>query len=448
MPDFPISTSKFDISPRRLPLGGRGELFSLQTDRFKTSRLSLFTVLPQTRKTAVLAPLMLSVLRRGCEGYPNLLAIDRRTDELWGSAVQFRDFPYGDRKILGLTMEYVDPAYLPGREDVLPDLSDLVRRMLFCPLTDENGLLSAALVEDEKRLQCEEIEGLVASPRRYAHTHACSLFFEGRPCGIPAGGSVEETRAVTPEELTAFWREWCKTAFFSFYYIGATPPETIAKTLSQAFPVLSEGSAAAPTSFLEVLPPRRAETVRRKEEALEISQGHLLMFFQADGAVWGDERIPAFEVAKEILGGSPVSLLFANVREKRSLCYWIAAYYLNSRGAMLVQCALAPANREAAEREILCQVERLQRGEFTDEELDAARKSLAFYYRTVPDIAGNIESILFRRNMTPEKQTPEEAAARIGAVTREEVVEAAKLFSLDTVYFLTGLKGGEEADEV
>ena len=445
MPDFSIPASEF--SPRRLPLGGRGELFALQTDRFKTSRLSLLTVLPQTRKTAVLAPLMLSVLRRGCEGYPNLLAIDRRTDELWGSAVQLRDFSYGDRKILGLTLEYIDPVYLPGQADVLPDLSDLVRRILFRPLTDGNGLFPAAIVEDEKRLQCEDIESLVASPRRYSYAHASALFFEGRPCGIPSGGSVEETRAVTPEELTAFWKDWCKTAFFSCYYIGATPPETIAKTLLQSFPVLSEGAAAAPASFLEVPPPRRAETVKRKEEALEISQGHLVLFFQADGAVFGDERIPAFEIAKEILGGSPISLLFMNVREKRSLCYWIAASFLNSRGAMVIRCALDPANREIAEREILCQVERLQRGEFTDEELDAARKSLALYCRTVPDAAGSMESTMLRQNMTPEKQTPEEAAARINAVTREQVVEAAKLFSLDTVYFLTGLKGGDD-DEV
>ena len=446
---MPIShTEESEFTPLRFPLGGRGELCAVQTDRFKTSRLSLFTVLPQTRKTAVLAPLMLNVLRRGCEGYPNLLAIDRRTDELWGSSVLFRDFPYGDRKILGLTLEFIGPSYLPGQETVLPGLLDLVRRVLFCPLTDENGLLPAATVEDEKRLQCDEIESLVASPRRYAYEHASSFFFEGRPCGIPAYGSVEETRAVTPEELTAFWKEWCETSFFSFYYMGATAPETVAKTVLESFPALSVGKTAAPSSFLDILPPKRAARVKRKEETLAISQGHLVLFFHTDGAFWGDDRVPAIDLAKEILGGSPISLLFMNVREKLSLCYSVAAYYLGTRGALVVRCALDPANRETAEREILFQIERLKKGDFSDAELEAARKSLEFYYRTVSDNPGAMEQVLLRQTLSAAKESPEQLAAANRAVTREEVVRAANLLSLDTVYFLSGAKGGDEEDEI
>ena len=445
MPQIQNRNSEF--SPAVLPLGRRGTLCAIQTPRFKTARLSLLTVLPQSRKVAVLAPLMTAVLRRGCEGYPNLSALDRRLDELWGTSLGFRELSFGDRKIIGVTVEFIDPAYLPGHVSLLPDLLDLIRRVLFCPLLDEEGLLRAAVVEDEKRLQCDEIESLVASPRRYAVDHATTFFFGDRPCAIPLYGSVEETKAVTPRELTEFWKNWCDTSFFSCYYVGASKPDEIAQTLLRFFPVLANGSASAPTSFLDVLPPPRAERVRRKEEFLPIGQGHLVLYFQTGGVVFGDDRATAVQLAKEILGGSPVSLLFMNVREKLSLCYSISASFLRSTGALNIRCALNPANREKAEREILLQVERLQKGEFTDAELDAARKSLAYCYRTVPDNPSSMEHLLLRCNLTGSAETPEELIDRVQSLSRERVIEAANLLSLDTVYFLSAAKEGGEDDE-
>ena len=443
-----IHTPSSDFSPVDISLGGRGSLCAVQTPRFKTARLSLFTVLPNTRKTAVCAPLMLNVLRRGCEGYPSLSAIDRRTDELWGSSILFRDFPFGDRKVIGLTLEFIDPSYLPGGTSVLPELLDLVRRILFQPLTDGNGLLQKPIVEDEKRLQCDEIESLVASPHRYAAEHAATFFFKGRPCGIPSFGTVKETKAVTPADLIAFWREWCQTSFFSFYHVGASTPETVANAIAGAFSGLLDGNTTEPDSFLEVLPPLSARRVRKKEESLPVSQGHLVLFFHTGGIVYGDHRTVAMSLAKEILGGSPVSLLFMNVREKRSLCYAVSAYYLASRGALTIRCALDPANRALAEREILLQVERLKNGDFSDAELDAARKSLIYYYRTVADNPGSMEQVLFRQKRTGDTQTPEEMIALTEALTRADVLAAAKLLSLDTVYFLSGTKGGSGDDEI
>lgn len=444
MPQNPTPES---FSLPAIPVGSRAALRAVQTPRFKASRLSLLTVLPQTRETAVLAPLMLSVLRRGCEGYPSLAAVNRRTDELWGSTILFRDFPFGDRKALGVTLEFVDSSFLPGKPDLLPDLLDLVRRLLFCPVLDGDGLFPAAVVEDEKRLQCDEIESLIANPRQYAFEHASSLFFEGRPAGIPAYGSVEETRAVTREALTNYWKTWRDTAYFSCFYIGAANPETVATSLAATLAPLP-GTAAAPSSLLDVPPPAFADRVRTKEETLAISQGHLVLGFQTGGILWGDSRAPAVELAKEVLGGSPVSLLFMNVREKLSLCYSVSASFLNSRGALFVRCALDPANREKAEREILLQIDRLKKGDFTDEELDAARKSLIFYYRTISDNPGSMERVLFRQELTAAKETPAQSIAAFAALTRKDVTEAAKLFSLQTVYFLRGDAGEGEDDEV
>ena len=425
------------------PVGSRGELHVLSTRLFKTARFSLVTVLPQTRKTAVLCPLLLSTLTQGCEGYPSFEAISCRTDDLWGSILRCQDAVRGERRFFGFTVSFVDPAFLPEKTSLLADLADLVRRLLFSPLSDENGLFPAKTVEIAKQRQIDSIRSLVSSPRRYAAEHSETFFFGDRPCGIPDCGSEEETNAVTPEELTAFWRDWRKTAFFHLFYTGASDPAEVAGALAGVFGNDFCGKAAKMPPFLTVPAPKRAAAVRRLEEPFPIEQGHLILGFQTGGDLPFGRESTALLLANEVLGGSPTSLLFMNVREKMSLCYAISSSYSAFRASLFIKCALDPANRETAEREILRQVERLKKGDFTDEELAAARNSLIFVYRAISDDSESVERVLLLHTLTPDRRSPEEMISLLRSLTREEVVRAANLLSLETVYFLRGnLKEG------
>ncbi len=439
MPQYPIP-EKMDAEGREtiFPIGDRGELRALSTSLFKTARLSLVSVLPQTRKTAVLCPLLLSTLTQGCEGYPSFEAISCRSDELWGSLLRPQDSLFGERRVLGFSVSFVDPAYLPANASPLADLADLVCRILFRPILDENGLLPEKAVELAKQRQCDSIRSLVTSPRRYASEHAEAFFFGDRPCGIPDYGSEEETNAVTPAELTAFWRDWCKTAFFTFFYTGATDPAAVADVLNTVFGDRLTGVAGEIPPFRTVPAPIRAAAVRRMEEPFPIAQGHLILGFQTGGDLPFDRESTAILLAGDLLGGSPTSLLFMNVREKLSLCYSVSASFSPFRSALFVRCALDPDNRETAEGEILHQVERLKAGDFTGAELEASRKSLIFAYRVISDDSDNMERALMRRVLTPDRRTPEEKIAMLQSISRAEILAAANRLSLETVYFLRG----------
>ncbi|MBE6529829.1 MAG: insulinase family protein [Ruminococcaceae bacterium] len=420
------------------PITSRAKLYALSIDRFKTSRLSLVSVLPQTRKTAVLCPLLLSVLTQGCEGYPSFEAISCRADELWGSLLRPQDQLWGERRVFGLSVSFIDPAYLPGNAALLGELVDLIRRILFFPLTDETGLLPEKAVEIAKKRQCDSIRSLISSPRRFASEHAEAFFFGDRPCGIPDYGSEEETNAVTPAELTAFWKDWRKTAFLSCFYVGASDPLAVAEVLKAAFGKTAVGKAEKAPPFLVSNAPVAAAEVRRMEEPFPIEQGHLIFGFQTGGKPSFGRRQAAMQLANELLGGAPTSLLFMNVREKLSLCYSVSSLYSPFRSALFIKCALDPDNRETAENEILHQVDRLKKGDFTDAELESARNSLLFAYRTISDDSDNMERAFLRRVLTPDGKTPEEMIVEIQSVTRREVLRAANLLSLETVYFLRG----------
>jgi predicted Zn-dependent peptidase len=190
-----------------------------------------------------------------------------------------------------------------------------------------------------------------------------------------------------------------------------------------------------------------AEQVRRIDESLEVGQGHLLLGFRTEKSIRDPENY-ANVVLNELLGASPTSKLFMNVREKLSLCYHCSSSYNARRGTVTVLCALSGVNRQCAEEEILHQVEEIRQGRFTDVELVAAKQSLLNTYRQAEDSPTALESIYFGRALMAICDTLEDSRRQIGAVSREDVIAAARRLSLDTVYFLDGILGeGEDENE-
>ena len=184
----------------------------------------------------------------------------------------------------------------------------------------------------------------------------------------------------------------------------------------------------------------------RVNESMPVSQSQLLIGLQLPAQIGHPDDAVAV-VLCELLGNSPVSRLFVYVREKQSLCYSCASVYSAFFGNLVIACGLKSDNRERAEREILRQVQCLADGDFTDAELDAAKKSLENAYRQVEDSPGGLENYYYGRALACSAESLESRREAFSRVMREDVIRLAKSLSLDVVYFLKGtLAGGEEGE--
>ena len=418
-----------------------------RTEKFKAGMLSISAILPIKREQVALTSLLLSVLKRGTQKYPTMEAINRRLDYLYGTDIALRNFYRGDCQVIGFSVELVEAQYLPDGKGLLADALEIVREMLFHPLTDASGCLLSRYVESEKQLQCDAIRSLKNNPRAYATERFRSFFYGNELCGASLYGTEEEIMAVTPAQLTAHWRELLSRLSLDCFYVGSQDPvelyATLADTLGRE---LAEGAMRASTPIPTTVIPC-AEQVRRIDESLEVGQGHLLLGFRTEKSIRDPENY-ANVVLNELLGASPTSKLFMNVREKLSLCYHCSSSYNARRGTVTVLCALSGVNRQCAEEEILHQVEEIRQGRFTDVELAAAKQSLLNTYRQAEDSPTALESSDVGRALMAICDTLEDSRRQIGAVSREDVIAAARRLSLDTVYFLDGILGeGEDENE-
>lgn len=105
---------------------------------------------------------------------------------------------------------------------------------------------------------------------------------------------------------------------------------------------------------------------------------------------------------------------------------------------MLVQSGVETKNVEKAKKEILAQLDEIKNGNFDDDEINAAKLSICNSYRSVSDSLGGLESWYLSQIFAAQIKSPEEAAATIHAVSRQEIIDAANRVTLDTVYRLLG----------
>ena len=90
----------------------------------------------------------------------------------------------------------------------------------------------------------------------------------------------------------------------------------------------------------------------------------------------------------------------------------------------------------------------MKKGNFTAEDLDASLKGLTNLIGSVSDTPESIDRWYANQMLDSEIETPAEYAARIGAITREQVIAAALMVEQDTIYMLAGtLTEEEESDE-
>ena len=442
--------------PIELHLGKNMTLRLCQTQKFKTEMLSVSAVVPICEQKPYMTSLLLSVLLRGTKSYPTISAINRRLDYLFGTELSVRNFYRGDAQVFGLCANILGKEYLPEdapeRETLLCDVAEIMREVFFSPALDENGLLCANYVESEKQLQRDAIRAKKNHPQSYAMDRCRKLMFGSEPCGIPLYGSEEEVMSVTPEELTAYWKEFYQNLSLHAFYVGASDVENVVDAFVKGFAVeevapkpIEKNTPTIPLTDVASIP-RRAEELRVCED-LPVHQSALVFGLRTPAAVQ-DEDFFAVALYNELLGSSsPVSKLFINVREKLGLCYSCFSAYNAYKAALTVCCSLEDDRREEAEAEIRRQLASLAAGDISDAEWQAAQQSMANAYRQLSDSPSAMEVYFLGRALAGVSISPEEGSARIASLTREDVVRVAKQMTVDTVFVLHPTAVGEERDD-
>jgi predicted Zn-dependent peptidase len=361
-------------------LNGRARLHTVKTDAFKMTRFSINFITQKDERKTPLSKLMLSVMFRGSKKYPTVTCINKVLDEQYGAVVALRSSTVGDKKIHKISCKLLNDEFVFNGDstDILERVMEIVSDILFSPLRDDNGKLLSAYVESEKRIAIDQINSKKNDPKAYASEQCSKKMFEGSPYALYEDEAKiidSFTSADVTDNVSRFFEE----AKIEFFYIGNKSHDSVKKLVQKYFPFSPDNSAEI--SYGESAFTGKGDNVKYSQEDAEVSQGRLVMGYRC-GTVLADSGSYAMNVFNEIFGGSSVSKLFMNVREKKSLCYYCASTYDRYAGIILVDSGIQAKDADAAREEILKQLDALREGNFSDTELESARRCLIQRYNS------------------------------------------------------------------
>lgn len=413
-------------------------LTALHTDKFKTGCLSVTLLTQLTREHAAMNAVLPFVLRRGSTPLPDLEAVAGELDRLYGATITPVVRKLGEIQCVGFYSTFADDRAVGA--PVLPRLAEDVSAMLLAPNT-RGGLLRQDYVRGEKEKLLDKIRGRINDKRSYATQRLTELMCCFEDYCVPRLGDEDMAESIHYQKLTRHYHELLSTSPVELFYCGSLPPDAVAQTLSDALAAIPRGEIDYDIGTDIRMNAVEAD-IRFFTEEMAITQGKLAIGYRL-GECMDDPDMAALRVFNALFGGCVTSKLFLNVREKLSLCYYASSRLDLMKGLMLVSSGIEVENYDKALAEINVQLDAVRAGDFTDDDLEAAKKCLASDLRAIMDTPAALEGFWLSQNLQGLDFDPMELAALTESVTRADVVDIARSVVCDSVYFL---KGTEDDD--
>ncbi len=423
----PIRFERFDLPGGiRLHVNSTPKLKTVLVQAVFTGNLDASV----TRKS-----LLPMILWRGTARRPDMQAIARHLEDLYGTSLGSDVAKVGEWHQVKFTLEVVNDRFLPGGGGLVREGLSFLREMLFDPRFVDGNFDRDYLVEEKNNLR-RAIEGLIDDKAHYAVERCVREMCAGEEYRRYELGDAADLDAIDDRGLTAVYKDWAARFPLDIHLSGDVEIAGARDLCAEVFSSVSPREAKGESLSL-VPPPQRVRVkgTRTVEERLDVNQGKLILGYR-HGTSFNDGDLPAMVMLNGVLGAFPHSKLFQNVREKASLAYDIHSSFEKSKRLFFVAAGIAVENYGRALEIIQAQLGEVAGGRISADELLATRRSLVSHLTLMEDSPGDLmEADRAWRLHGVEFDLPD-YRSRIDAVTPERIAAAARDLELDTVYFL------------
>lgn len=402
------------------------------TDKFKNLHVRIVFRLPLDERATERAMLPM-VLRRGTADLPSSRLLAARLEELYGASLRADTLKFGEQQWLVFDLEVASARYLPSGHDVLPEALDLLGSLWLRPALVD-GVLRSDWVEQEKANLGHLIDSVINDKGQYSVMRMIQSMCHGEPYAIARYGRKDDIAVIDAAALTRQMEAVLAGAPLEIYVAGDIDVDACGQQLERAFAGFGGDRQALEARVQSrVAPPEP----RRINERQKVNQGKLAMGYRTDITAF-DPSYADLVVMNGIFGAYSHSKLFQNVREKASLAYYAMSRLDGIKGLMLVQSGIDPRNLDAALGIIREQHEDMMEGRFDEPEVENTLRTLENQLHSALDNPTHLMMSDLEMRLTGRRQDLAATIARLRAVTRDGIVEAARGVRLDTVFFLDG----------
>lgn len=409
------------------------KMHCIKTDKFKTNLIAVFLTTKLNRENVTKNALVSTVLRRGSKNMQTQEDISKQMEEMYGASFDCGLDKTGDNQVLKFYIEVLNDNFLPRtNEDLLESAVKNMLEIVFDPYT-ENESFKEEYVEQEKNNIQKIIEGKIDNKARYALDRCIEEMYKDQPFGLYKFGYIEDLKNLNGKNLYEYYKKLIDECKIDIFVSGNIDDE-IEKKISENENIQKLVSREA--NYVQ--PMIANKEIKDKEnivtESMEVTQGKLVLGLDVDI----DKEDLKYDtlIYNSLLGGTATSKMFQNVREKAHLAYVASSSYLRNKNNIFINCGIDIPNYEKALELIREQIEDMKKGDFTEEEIQNAKKGIIATIKTIENEQDTEVSYYFGQELSNQKVSVKEYIEKIEKVNKKNIIDIANKITINTIYFL------------
>lgn len=411
-------------------------LHVIETPKYKTVFLKVSFKRKVEKEKIAMRNMLINVLFESTEKYHTKRLMEIESEELYELQYRGANYISGKYNVMGADIAFLNPKYT--EESMLEESFKFLSEVLFHPNIDKTGFKKQGF-ENSYHLIEDYLNSLKEEPDNYARMRLLEEMEEDTVLSYRSCGYLSDLKKVTRKNLYEYYLDVIQNDIVDIFVIGEVKTKEVEKLIEKYFPFENRAMESESHFYHSS---NIHENVHFSTEKMDLKQSKLLMGCQILDASDFELRY-VLNVYNYILGGSPSSKLFQNVREKNSLCYSISSASQPLVSILTIRAGINAWEYDRACALILEQLEDIKNGKFEEEEIQNA---ITTYKSSLKSFEDNPESMisLYAGMEYLGADTVEDRIKNIEKVTKKSVMELAKKIKLDTIFFLEGSEENEE----
>lgn len=414
-------------------------LHTINTNKFKTNLIAIFLSTPLTRETVTKNAVITSVLRRGCEKYKTQEEISKKLEEMYGAEFDCGLDKIGKNHVLKFYIESVNDEFLPQNgENILKQSIEIITEIVFNTLVENDGFKEEYINQEKENIK-QIIEAKKDNKARYALTRCLEEMYKDKPEGLYKFGFVEDLESINAKNLYEYYKELINNCKIDIFVSGKIEKEQIEELLSQDTNIQNLQEREP---IYKVNKPDKKQPIEKEnniEEKMDVTQGKLVIGYdiEIDNDTLNDKKFRYVGmIYNAILGGTANSKLFQNVREKASLAYTANSNFSYYTGNIFVMAGIEIDNFDKAVEIIKQQFEAMKNGDFSEEDIQNAKKVLKSSVQGISDEQDTEIIYFLGQELSGSNISLEQYIEAIDNINKNEIINFAKKVKINTIYFL------------
>lgn len=403
---------------------------TIKMDKFKNCSMEIMFRNRLVKEEITANNMLVDMLMHSSKKFPKRRDVAIELENLYSSSVRGFTTRLGNSIMLSFVLDFLNPKYCD--EGYLEDVLSLPFEMLLNPNIENQEFDKRSFGIIKNRIK-SDIESLKENASRYAFRRSLTLMDENSPSSYYMVGYLDDLENITPSSLVETYNHMLNDFVCDIYIIGNLDMDKVVDIIKDKF-VIKTIKDFKIDLYVD-------NKVRKKNldicETGKYEQDSFVMIYNLDN-LDKKERDFTIHLFNIIFGsGGLTSKLYKYLREENSLCYIASSMYQKYDGLLLVYSGIDKKDKNKCIKLVNKALQEMINGDFTDDELDNAKKAVISSIKMSEDTNGGIiNNYLF--NELDNLPLYDERVKEFKKVTKKEIMDMAKKIKLNLIYLLSG----------